>query len=321
MNLQDFLTRFEGVQRRGDGEYVCRCPAHDDKTASLCVREGDKGIVMICQAGCDARTVCERVGLTMRDLFREEYRTGDAKGKAYAPKAKREAKPAAKDDAFAEPMTSVAPAKAKLDFVCAYRYVNEDGELLYEACRYMQGDKKTFRQRVPDASKPGGYNWSMKGVRLVLYRLPELLRAIEQGQPVFIVEGEKDVDNLYKLGRIATTSPMGAGKWHNGQYKESLENAHVYIIADNDEVGRAHANDVAQDIVDVAADVRILDIASACHELPEKGDITDFYKLLGRAEGDALLDRLMRETAPMELDPYAMVCNLYGMIPDRKSVV
>ena len=49
--------------------------------------------------------------------------------------------------------------------------------------------------------------------RIVPYRLPELLEAIASDHPVFIVEGEKDVENLLKFGVAATCNAGGALKW------------------------------------------------------------------------------------------------------------
>ncbi|MDP6494877.1 MAG: hypothetical protein QGI09_05565, partial [Dehalococcoidia bacterium] len=88
-----------------------------------------------------------------------------------------------------------------------YDYTDEDGTLLFQTVRY---DPKDFAQRQPDGK--GGWKWNLEGVRRVLYRLPELLGA-DPSEPVFIVEGEKDVDRLAGLGLVATTNPMGVKKW------------------------------------------------------------------------------------------------------------
>ena len=54
----------------GPGRWLARCPAHDDKSPSLSVREADDGRTLItCFAGCDAGAVAGAVGLTLRDLF------------------------------------------------------------------------------------------------------------------------------------------------------------------------------------------------------------------------------------------------------------
>ncbi len=91
--------------------------------------------------------------------------------------------------------------------VATYDYRNEAGALLYQAVRYRP---KGFTQRQPDGS--GGWIWNIKDVRLVLYRLPEL-RAADSAAPVYLPEGEKDVENLRTLGFVATCNAMGAGKW------------------------------------------------------------------------------------------------------------
>jgi len=90
------------------------------------------------------------------------------------------------------------PAKSSSRIVSTYDYTNEDGELLYQVCRL---DPKSFRQRKPDGT--GGWTWSVKGVRQVLYRLPEVIAASDRGQ-VFVVEGEKDADTLCSWGFYAT---------------------------------------------------------------------------------------------------------------------
>ena len=66
---------------------------------------------------------------------------------------------------------------------------------------------------------------------------------------------------MAKLGYVATTNPMGAGKWHVGDYTPSLKGADLYIIPDNDDVGRDHAKSVAQAAVKVAKAVHIIDLS------------------------------------------------------------
>jgi hypothetical protein len=88
----------------------------------------------------------------------------------------------------------------------AYDYRDERGALLFQVVRF---EPKDFRQRRPDGK--GGWTWSVKGIRPVPYRLPELL-AVPADALVFIVEGEKDANNLAELGLIATCNAGGAAK-------------------------------------------------------------------------------------------------------------
>jgi putative DNA primase/helicase len=47
-----------GAGRRGGGGWwSCRCPAHDDRSPSLSLRDGDRGLIVHCHAGCDPRDV------------------------------------------------------------------------------------------------------------------------------------------------------------------------------------------------------------------------------------------------------------------------
>lgn len=146
----------------------------------------------------------------------------------------------------------------------AYDYLDEDGEVLFQVVR-MSG--KRFRQRRPDGK--GGWVWNLRGVRRVLYRLPELRS--RAGGTVYIVEGEKDANRLHEEGLLATTNPGGAGKWGK-QYVTSLQDRDVVILPDNDEPGRKHARQVARSLARVARSIKIVELP----DLPEKGDVSDW---------------------------------------------
>jgi hypothetical protein len=141
------------------------------------------------------------------------------------------------------------------EVVAEYPYVDEAGEMLFVVERLFP---KTFRQKRPDGN--GGWIRNRKGVRPVLYRLPQVLDAIGRGETVYVVEGEKDVTALERLGLTATTNPGGAGKWR-GEYAETLRGADVVLVADRDDAGRAHAQAVARSLRDVAASVKVVEPA------------------------------------------------------------
>lgn len=138
------------------------------------------------------------------------------------------------------------PAKWKI--VATYDYTDESGRVLFQCVRF---EPKDFRQRQPDGK--GGWTWNLKGVRLVLYRLPEVVKASE----VWIVEGEKDCDTLAPLGLCATCNPLGAEKWRD-EYGEALRGKSIVIVPDNDAPGRRHAEQVARALQAVAASVKIV---------------------------------------------------------------
>ena len=315
MDIANLLSRF--VVRRGpvgqEGYYECRCPAHDDRKASLLVGPGDKGIRVKCQAGCRTEDVLAAVGLTLRDLFWEDERTvGRQSRSAQGPKAPAPRPAPVAKMAPPPPAPQEAETPKRIDRV--YAYTDEDGKTLFEVVRYVP---KTFRQRVPDPSAPGGYRWSIKGVRQVLYHLPQVVKAVRDGETVYVVEGEKDADNLALLGMVATTCAMGAGKWHT-EHSEALRGADVCILPDIDEPGQMHAALVARELQGIASSVRVLDIRRICADLPPKGDISDVIDVLGKGETAKALRALTEET-PKEVpeqteDDYSLAQRLYHRV-------
>ncbi len=152
-----------------------------------------------------------------------------------------------------------------------YTYENADGQPIYEVVRVDDPSGKKIFQRaiLSDGTKKN----SMKGVQRIPYRLPELLQAQKANQPIFVVEGEKCVEALRGLGLVATTNSGGSGKWGNcGQYFQKGIN--VIIIPDNDEPGRRHALEVAQDLQKRGCSVKLLELPNLQH----KEDIYDWLR-------------------------------------------
>lgn len=64
------VARLDGVRERGPGCWIARCPAHEDRTPSLSVRETQDGTILLhCFAGCSPADILAAVGLELRDLF------------------------------------------------------------------------------------------------------------------------------------------------------------------------------------------------------------------------------------------------------------
>jgi len=219
--LQNVLDRLSGVVRVSGG-FQAKCPCRsDDDNPSFSVSEGESGkVVVYCHAGrCDTKQACAAMGITMSDL--------------YPPKQPK-----------------------KLDLVAKYPYLDETGTLLFEKLRYVDSanGKKEFRQRKPDGR--GGWEYKLGDTPRVLYNLPAVLKAKTNGEPIWVVEGEKDADTLIKMGICATTMPNGAGTWLP-IHTEALAGAVVEIVADNDDAGLKHAKGVYEELTDAGCDVQV----------------------------------------------------------------
>ncbi|MBW2605329.1 MAG: hypothetical protein JRE28_13630 [Deltaproteobacteria bacterium] len=176
-------------------------------------------------------------------------------------------------------------------------YPDEHRKLLYQIvrCTDKNGDKNRFVRRPNPKNPPepdpkyrldpndpdDRRHWINKledDRRLVLYRLNELLDPINiaQGKPVFICEGEKDVDRLWLIGLVATCNPFGAGSWRQ-EYSEFLNDRSVVILADNDKSGRDHAEFVARSLsLAGTPEIKVLDLSDFCPDLKDKGDVSDW---------------------------------------------
>lgn len=71
--FDEILSRLQvlgGSKKLSDGTWMCRCPSHKDKSASLGVREDHDGkVIMNCLAGCSKPEILDAMGLTWADLF------------------------------------------------------------------------------------------------------------------------------------------------------------------------------------------------------------------------------------------------------------
>jgi 5S rRNA maturation endonuclease (ribonuclease M5) len=247
MKAADFAARVTGAKLRG-GEWLVICPAHDDEKASLSFRDGEKGLLLKCFAGCTTDAICQALGLRLHDLFSNT--------------------PSATNDQKIRRIVAI------------YDYTDEKNALLFQVIRY---EPKDFSQRRPDGC--GGWVWNLKGTRIVLYRLSEIVKA----EIVLIVEGERDVETAYQLGLpsgwAATTAPMGAGKWRL-QYVDMLTGKHVVILPDADEPGRKHGEQVAQSLRGKAKRIDKITLPDGRKDLSEwapSKTATDFLALLGQA--------------------------------------
>lgn len=148
---------------------------------------------------------------------------------------------------------------ARSRIVETYDYTDEDGKLLYQVVRY---EPKDFKQRRPG---PGGdWVWK-KGLRQVLYRLPELLDA----PIVFVVEGERDCETLREYGFVATTNAGGAKSPWLPQYTETLRGREVILIPDNDAPGRKRVFHIARALFGNVARLIVLELEDGSKDVTE----------------------------------------------------
>lgn len=269
--LQNVLTALEKTGSRvrpHGGYYMAQCPAHDDGTASLSVSQGDQKAVMNCHAGCTVDDIRIALELPWPALFDND---GNDKGRQYGADLWMPCQAEKRKPNDPEPCTGHKSAE--------YRYTDEDGNFLYAVARCSRkgdGCPQPFAQWIPDSTKRYGKKWGLPStVRRVLYDLPRVIQAAREGRRIWILEGEKDVERMKAdfPDEVATTPMSGAGKnkWRREYTKHFAGASEVIIVADCDEPGLAHAEDVHSHVGKVVDKVKVV-----CSPLMSDGaDFTD----------------------------------------------
>ena len=255
MTLQELSRHFNVSRRISNTSYQCKCPVHSDSKASLTISENKGKLLIHCHAGCETRDILEEVGLTFQDL-----------GNYQLPKWKERLE-------FGQ--------GKRIEAVYDYRTAN--GRYLYSKVRF---EGKIIRYVTIDR-KNDAYSYCKTKDIATLYRLPELIKAVRDGYPVYIVEGEKDVETLRKLGYTATTAG-GVKDWRN-EYAAYFTGARVVILPDNDKPGLELKDRIMKGLKHYAHSIRWAITSEA-----DKGDVTDYLEKEGHTKED--LQRLVAES-------------------------
>ena len=171
-------------------------------------------------------------------------------------------------------MAGISPngSEPKRHIVDTYDYTGEDGTLLFQVVRYEPKELPANAGRTATATGFG----TCRARRRVLFGLPEVLRAKEAGETVWVAEGEEEALALRAAGVCATTNPGGAGKWKR-DYTEQLRGAgKVRVVSDADDSGHAHVAKVAPELAAAVGSLEVLE--------PPEG-FKDVAQLLGAGRG------------------------------------
>nr|WP_303190617.1 VapE domain-containing protein [uncultured Blautia sp.] len=246
MTYEEVLSHFQ-VKKYGNGKAQALCPAHPDKEASLTITQGNDGKTLLkCHAGCSSESVVLAAGLKMADLFSENRLSEERRRMHIESREKR-----------------------KIEAV--YNYVSTNGEYAYTKIR-LEGKKMLFGMLNDERFEYGLKGRSKKEFNAIFGSIPRIKEAIERNEPIFIPEGEKDVNTLIKKG-YAAFSCGGANDW-NKNVSELCNGAEVIILADNDDPGKKLAATIEKDLKGISKSVKII------VPMPDtpKADITDYFE-------------------------------------------
>lgn len=67
--LDVLLSRLNKVKPNGNGKWLACCPAHDDRSPSLAIKDADGKILIHCFSGCETIDVLGAIGLDFSDIM------------------------------------------------------------------------------------------------------------------------------------------------------------------------------------------------------------------------------------------------------------
>ncbi len=296
------LDRLRGHNLRvmGPSQWSARCPAHDDRRASLSVAAGDNGgVVLHCHVGCSPQAVCAALGLTLADLM---PRNGNSRhvGNGQQPAA---AAVKTGPESSAPPANGKMPPEAArvITLYCrkyklgkpsaAWGYADVAGRPVGIVVRWETIDGKVIR---PFSIRDGRWVCRAMEPPRPLYRL----RHLQGENTLWVAEGEKAAEVLRSLGLAATASAGGAKAAAKTDWSP-VGGKTLVVWPDLDPAGDAYAAEVAR-LALAAGALGVLVLAPRKlprgGELPVGGDAADWVAMHNGAD-PAEMRRIVEEVA------------------------
>src|ERR1022692_3027126 len=198
-----------------NGDITICCPFHDDSTPSCSVSPNKRCFYCF---GCKEKGTLTQLAMKLQ---------GISKGEAIQQRA-----------AFAEFEVEFHDPDSKAEAI--YSYEDSQRKLIKQVLRYP--DKRFAQRRYT----PSGWVWDTRGVKPLLYKLPEL----EFANTVVITEGEKDADRVTSLklldvtrSEIVATTSGGSDTWLD-KLAERLLGKLVIVMPDSDDTGLKYKEEV-----------------------------------------------------------------------------
>ena len=263
------------------------CPAHEDRSPSLSVREGDDGRALVhCFVGCEVEAILPAVGLQLTDLFDDRSEPAWTAPPGLERRFRQDHCLACRELRAWEQRLHPTPAAAELAWTVkrwpapqlAAPGVGWDGERftfsihdlddkLVNVCRYVPHGQPKMR--------------AIRGRPRDLFPSPESLRetlTLASGvrEPVYLVEGEPDAVSALGAGLSAVAIP--AARAGSRGFADRLAGLDV-ILTDHDEPGQRLAERAVRDLVGHAASVRVLRRPAVIGREPPLGyDVGDWLR-------------------------------------------
>lgn len=219
--------------------WQAHCPIHVDESPSLSLSEKNGNILVYCHAGCAQEDVWGAI----------------------------------KANNFPNlPKSNELVSYKKVD---EYIYLNTDLKPALKIERQeSQNGKKKFCQFH---SNDSGKTWNLGSYRDQV--LPYRYEKWKDSQFVFLVEGEKCVQAIERIGYRATTAPGGSNGWQD-EFAQFFKGKKVTILPDQDLPGKKYAKAAFTSLKNYALEIKVISLP----DLKDKEDVVDYLNGVGTKE-------------------------------------
>jgi 5S rRNA maturation endonuclease (ribonuclease M5) len=297
----DILNKFDGVKQVSHGQYAANCPCCSDKKQHLYISEdpNNGNVLLDCKKGCSPSDIVSAAGLKMSDLFTRQsvfIPPQDYSPRTYEPRPDEHT-------AVSEQREQTADNPDEQHKIVSWRKYNytdvAGGQKLQKNIGVLDNGEKIA---VWKRHENGEYVKGLNGFTPTIYHAENLTKS----DKIYIVEGEKDVSTMEKLGTFAVCSPHGSN-W-NAEYAHLFTDKTVIVITDNDPPGRKYGRNIAENLAGIAKTLTIIPAEKMLPGLKIKGDISDITELVGGEKAKQLIQNEEQGAVLRTANITAVVC-------------
>jgi 5S rRNA maturation endonuclease (ribonuclease M5) len=166
-----------------------------------------------------------------------------------------------------------------------YNYTNEQGEVAYKKAIAIKENGEKFAVWKRKDVQTGEFIKGLNNEKPPLFHVQNL----QNNSKIYIVEGEKDVFTMEKMGLSAVCSPHGS-KW-SVDYSLKFIGKDVIVITDNDKSGCEYGQKINETVPQYARSFMIIPAERLISDIQKGGDISDVVAILGDKDTRMLLER------------------------------
>lgn len=265
--FDDFISHFEVKKTDGNGVMTAVCPScrHEKLYINVSphIETGNPTVLMDCKHNCTFDEIMSAAKLPTSAVYLK------------LPRPNFEDITQQREHVYTD--SQGVPIAKK----CITKYLDSYTNLKGQT--HKAGSKTTLWQSYDQQT--GKYVIGLNGLEMPLYHLHKLSSA----DTVIIVEGEKDVETLERMGYTATSSPNGAGSKWKTDYNKYLTGKSCIVLTDNDEVGKKAGIQTSESLVKSGIPVKLIRATDIYKDIKKKGDISDIVEVVGTEKAIDLL--------------------------------